>query len=118
MWQAILDPVTGTVLEAIDLFDGLQLDGYEIEEKIVRGQPLTATIKTHGRHRLSIAEFRGIRANVHGHQEYFPDDTFFAHSAELANQKVYWGISAPSPMGGGSLQDEEGDDDSATKIVL
>lgn len=52
VWQAVLDPVTGLVLDAIDLFSGLQLDNYEIEEKIVRDRPLTATIRTRGRHRF------------------------------------------------------------------
>ncbi len=118
VWQAILDPVTGTVVEAIDLFDGLQLDGYEIEENIVRGQPLTATIKTHGRHRLSISEFRGIRSNVHGHQQYFNGDTFFAHTASLDNEKVYWGISAPTRLGGGGLSDGEGGISPKNAIVL
>ena len=110
VWQAILDPVSGTVVEAIDLFAGLQLDGYEIEEKISRDGQLTATIRTRGRHRLSIAEFRGIKANVHSHQEHFPGDTFFSHTARLANVLMFWGTPSPTRLGSGGVVEEEGEE--------
>ena len=110
VWQAILDPVSGTVVEAIDLFDGLQLDGYEIEEKISRDGQMTATIRTRGRHRLSVPEFRGIKANVHSHQEHFPGDTFFAHAARYANVLMFWGTPSPTRLGsGGTSRDGDGE---------
>ncbi len=113
VWQAILDQSTGLVLDAIDLFDGLQLDSYTVEEKITRGAPLTAIIRTRGRHRLAAKEFRGIRANVHGHQQYYTDDTFYAHTASLGNRKLYWGTTAPvqiSSGGGGFIPGDDEDD--------
>ncbi|KKK62996.1 hypothetical protein LCGC14_2998730, partial [marine sediment metagenome] len=108
----ILDQSTGLVLDAIDLFDGLQLDSYTVEEKITRGAPLTAIIRTRGRHRLATKEFRGIRANVHGHQRYYPGDTFYAHTASLANRKLYWGTTAPTQInsGGGFVPGDDEDD--------
>ncbi|KKL74704.1 hypothetical protein LCGC14_2062250, partial [marine sediment metagenome] len=116
VWQAILDQSTGLVLDAIDLFDGLQLDSYTVEEKITRGAPLTAIIRTRGRHRLGIKEFRGIRANIHGHQRYYTDDTFYAHTASLANRKLYWGTMAPVQFGGGGgIVPGDEEDDRVTK---
>ncbi len=99
IWQSILNQTTGVVVDSIELFNGLQLDNYIVEERIVRGQPLTATIRTRGRHRLSTKEFRGIRANLHSHQQHYNGDTFYAHTASLATRKVYWGTDAPLNFG-------------------
>jgi hypothetical protein len=101
LYQAILDPTNGTVVDTILLFDGLQLDNYEIEEKVARDAPLSSTIRTHARHRLGVNEFGGIRANLHSHQQYYSGDTFFTHAPSLAGKKIYWGTSAPSFVGGG-----------------
>jgi len=115
-WQALLDPNTGVIVDVIQLFGGLQLDSYLIEEKHARGQPITATIRTRGRHRLSTNEFRGIRSSEHGHQQYHANDTFYQHAPSLANKKLYWGTTAPLTIGtgrggGGGDGDGEGEDD-------
>jgi len=118
--QVLLDPTLGTVLDSIPLFAGLQLDNYEIEERVERGQPLTATIRTRGRHRLSKNEFRGIRANLHGHQQYQDGDTFFTHAPSLANKKVYWGRDASIKLGtggSGTGGDDEGEDGGGDELL-
>lgn len=99
--QAVLNQTTGEVIDVFKWFDGLQLDNYEISENVVRGKPLTSTVRTRVRHRLAQDEFAGIRSNLHGHQRYYPNDTFWQHSASIANQKFYWGTSAPISIGGG-----------------
>ncbi len=58
VWQALLDPVSGQVVDTIELFNGLQLGNYEVKEEAQRGRPTTSTIQTRGRHRLSVDEFR------------------------------------------------------------
>ena len=95
VWQVLLDQTTGDVTDTVPLFDGLQLDSYEVEERVQRGKPLSCTIRTRARHRLSVAEFRGIRANLHAHQLHYPGDTFFKHVASFINRKIYWGTTAP-----------------------
>lgn len=102
IWQLLLDPADGTVVDSIELFDGIELDNYEIKEVNERGKPITVTIRTRARHRLGINEFRGIRANVHSHQQHFAGDTFFQHIASLTGRKVYWGTFPVSVGGGGS----------------
>ncbi len=109
--QAILDQTTGAVTSVITWFDGLQLDNYEISENVERGKPATSTVRTRMRHRLGEDEFRGIRANVHSHQQYYPDDTFFQHVASLTNEKIYWGTAAPSQINSGSGGGTGGGDD-------
>lgn len=96
VWQAFLNRTTGEVIEAVQIFAGLQLDNYEVEERQQRGRPGTVTVRTRARHRLSTDELRGIRANVHGHQFYYPGDTFFSHVASIAGQKIFWGTTAPN----------------------
>ena len=125
IWQLLLDPTTGVVVDSIELFNGIQLDNFEIKEVNERGKPLSVTIRTRATHRLGINEFRGIRSNVHSHQKHFAGDTFFQHTASLANQKVYWGQNAPAVIsgggggggsggggGGGDFQDEREDTNS------
>jgi hypothetical protein len=111
VWQVILDPVTGLVLDGINLFDGLQLDSYQIEEKIDRSRALTATIRTRGRHRLSTNEFRGIRANLHSHQTHFVGDTFWRHVVGLSNRKLFWGMQPTRIGGSGGTGFGDGEDD-------
>jgi hypothetical protein len=110
VWQAILDPDVGDVVGVIPLFEGFQLDNYEVTERAERGKPITCTITTRVLHRLATAEFRGIRANVHSHQKYYPNDTFFQHVASLASRKIYWGTTAPIVAGSGGGQEREGRD--------
>ena len=110
IWQAILDQSSGVLIDAIDLFDGLQLDSYTVEERITRGAPLTAIIRTRGRHRLATKEFRGIRANVHAHQKYYQGDTFFQHSANFANKDIHWPHRIRIGGGGGGGTGDEEDD--------
>lgn len=119
VWQAILDQTLGTVVETIKLFDGLQLDSFQVEERIEHGRPLSATIRTRGQHRLSKAEFRGIRSNVHSHQQYFPGDTFFSHAPSLTDVITFWG---PQPIrlgsgGGGSGGDDDSIGDNDNRIM-
>lgn len=99
VWVAALDQADGDVIGTIQLFDGLQLEGYEVEEKLARGKPGSITVRTRGRNRLSVAEFRGIRANISRHQEYYSGDTFFQHVASFANRKIFWGTEAPAEPG-------------------
>jgi len=117
--QAILNQTTGVVTDTILLFEGRQLDNYEIEERVERGKPLTCTIRTRVLSRLAVAEYRGIRTNLHGHQRYFTADTFFKHVASFTTRKIYWGTTAPTTPRGGShggsgQPPDEGDD---TRIV-
>jgi hypothetical protein len=93
--RAILDSATGTVLDVVEFFDGIQTDPYEIVETIERGRPGTVTIKTRARPRLAIDEWRGIRTNLTDHQRYAPGDTLFAHVASIAGRPLYWGTPVP-----------------------
>lgn len=111
VWQALLDPVDGTVVDTIQLFDGLQLDNYEVKEVAQRGRPMTITIRTRGRHRLGVAEYRGIRANLHSHQQLFDGDTFFTHVASLSGRRIFWGVTSPLGPIGPTEPGEDGDED-------
>lgn len=100
-WFAYLNTSTGVVISnPIPIFDGLQLEGYEVEERNERDRPGTVTVRTRAVTRFILDQRRGIQANVHSHQHHYPSDTFFQHVASLAGRRVYWGTEAPTPLGG------------------
>jgi len=89
-------PITKVLL----LFEGLQVAPYEIEENRDRSTG-TVVIKMQAVGYLGVEKIRGIDANVTSHQHIYAGDTFFQNVASLANLHIYWGTSAPTPIGGG-----------------
>jgi hypothetical protein len=118
VWQVLLNQTSGVIIDVVPIFEGLQLDSYEVDEVVERGKPITCTIKTRGKHRLATAEYNGIMCNVHSHQQFSSGDTFFKHVASFADKEFYWGAVAPRKSGWGHVPNVENDESRRIREVM
>jgi hypothetical protein len=96
-WSSVSGQLIG---DPILLHRGLQLAPYTVEEQQDRDGG-TVTISTRLSGPLALSRLRGVMTSLVGHQHFYPGDTFFRHSASLANEKVYWGTAVPATHTGG-----------------
>lgn len=110
VWRAHLSLTTGAILGTpLLLFKGVQLEPYTVEEQRGRERN-TVRVSTRVSSLMSIRKVRGIICNVTGHAHHYAGDTFFQHTATLANKKIYWGTSEPTFNGPEVFPEHEGID--------
>lgn len=100
VYQAYLDQTSGVVTGAYLLHQGLQLAPYTVDEERTRNGG-TVRISTRLANYFGVRRVRGIQANLISHQHVHPGDTFFQHTAALANTKVYWATPVPTSFNRG-----------------
>lgn len=109
IWRAVLDKPTGTVDEAMLVHRGLQLEPYEIREKVPEGQDeVSAEIETRSVSRVNaLQRTNAVRTNRRSHEAMLnragitEADTGLSYVKQIAGKRIFWGSEAPDPAASG-----------------